>query len=606
MKEKKKRLHQKPKQDRPHISLKSLFYTISIYFKAAGKKSVFLVLYRFYNSILPSVTAILAGAIVTAIADAITTHNVMPTIYFVSILLVLQLVDVILGTIEHYMSGKMYQDVYIYVSQCVTSKYIQIPLYKRETREFADKFNRVKDFAMSIPSISSSAISFVSSVISLVSIVIASLTVSPIIALIVIISAIPSSIITLKLSMEHRQNWREYTKDRRMAWNIENKILNSNNALEIEINSLGNYLISRMVKARRKSQEQDIINERRYLWPRFGSNMIETIATFAILLYVAMDIIFGKLAIGQFLAVRTLLSQLSSNISGLFFSISSISEDLVNATDYMEFMKTPNKPTGNLKISKIPTIEFKNVSFSYPNATVKALDNVSFRLNPGESMAIVGENGAGKTTIIKLLIGAYEPSEGVILIDGKPFSQIDRESYLSQLGALFQEYSRYEFATLGENVWFGDTHKKYSKEALEIALTQADLATLASTYEKGLNQILSKDYDDSSTTDLSGGQWQRLAIARVLFRSPNVLLLDEPTSAIDAKSEHKILRNIFEIQKDRSTIVISHRFSTVRKANQIIVLDHGRIIESGSHDEIVAKKNGTYKTLFETQAKEYR
>ena len=589
----------------PRISLKSLFYVTRIYRKAVGAKTIFFIVYRIYNSILPSITAILAGAAVTAIANAIGTHDLGPFFIITAILLSVQLVDIILGTINNFLSLRTHQDVYIYVSEMVTSKYIQIPLRIRESREFADKFDRVKDFANSIPSISSSVIDVISALISLISVVIATLTVSPIVTIVIMLSAVPSSILTLRLSARRRRNWREYTRDRRIAWSISNKITNSNNALEIEMNGLGSYLIKRMIKANRHSQEQDIIDMRRYLWPRFGSNILETLASFAVLIFVSIQIIYEKLAIGQFFTVRTLLNQLNSNIYSLFNNIAFVNENLVNATDFMEFMDTPAKPSGDVKVTGIPTIEFKNVSFSYPNTDVKALDNVSFVLTPGDSLAIVGENGAGKTTLIKLLIGAYEPTEGVILVNGEPFSKINRESYLAQLGALFQDYSRYEFATLGENVWFGDTNKNYNRKSIELALSQADLETLPSKYEKGLNQILSKDFDETSTTDLSGGQWQRLAVARALFRSPNILLLDEPTSAIDAKSEYKIFKNIIEAQKGKSTIIISHRFSTVRKASRIIVLKEGKIIESGTHDELIMKRRGIYKTLFEMQAEGY-
>lgn len=590
----------------PRVSIKAIFYTLRIYHKAIGVRSIFFVFYSVYNSILPSITAVLAGSAVTKIAEAISTHDIYPALSIILLLLLLQLVNVILTAIDQLLSNRTYQDVYIYISERISTKYLQTPLHIRESREFADKFDRVKDFAGSIPFVTTSIVEIIAAIISLISVFVAMFTVSPIIAFIVALSAIPSSIITLKLSARHRRNWREYTKERRIAWSIESKILNSNNALEIELNNLGDHLVKRMVRSNRRSQEQDIKDGRKYLWPRLGSNLLETFVTYGILTYVAIEIIFEKLDIGQFFTMRALLSQLNSNISIFFNNIAIVSENLVNATDYMEFMKSPTRNNGSFKIQNIPTIEFKGVSFSYPNANVKALDNISFKLRPGESLAIVGENGAGKTTIIKLLIGAYEPSEGVILINGQPLSEVDRESYLSNIGALFQEYSRYEFATLGENVWFGDVSKEYSKKAIEAALAQADLETLASTYEKGLDQILSKDFENEATTDLSGGQWQRLAISRVLYRSPNVLLLDEPTSAIDAKSENKIFHNIFEKQKGKTTIIISHRFSTVRRATHIIVLDHGKIVESGTHEQLVAKQRGVYKTLFEAQAKGYR
>jgi ABC-type multidrug transport system fused ATPase/permease subunit len=418
------------------------------------------------------------------------------------------------------------------------------------------------------------------------------------------VAAIPASILNLRLAAIQRRNWREFTRDRRIAWAIEQKIVNSNNALEIEMNGLSSHLVRKMIRARRRSQEQDIVYRRRYLLPGFGADMLESLASFGVLIFVAIQIIQEKLEIGQFLTIRTLLVQLNSNISNFFHSISNVSEYLVNATDYMEFMNTPTRPNGSVKITATPKIEFKNVSFSYPNAKTKAIDSVSFTLNPGDSLAIVGENGAGKTTLIKLLIGAYEPSDGVILVNDEPLANIERESYLKQLGALFQDYARYEFATLGENVWFGDVGKRYSAKEINQALRDADLEDIAKKYEKGLDQIMSKDFDNKNTTDLSGGQWQRLSIARAFFRSPNVLLLDEPTAAIDAEAEYRIFQNILARQKDKSTIIISHRFSTVRKAKEIIVLDKGRIIESGTHEELIAAK-GHYHEMFSLQAEGY-
>lgn len=594
------------KKHYPHISIRAILYTLRVYHKAVGARSIFFAFCRLFDSVLPSVTAVLSGVTITEITKAIGTQNFTPVIVLIIVLLGLQTVKIILDTIERFLSARTHEEVYAYVSERISMKYLQVPLYMRESREFADRFERVKNFTDSISStVTYGIISVFSSTIGLISIFVATLTISPIITIIVVLSAVPSSILTIKLSARYRRNWREYTKDRRIAWNIEKKILDSNSALEIEVNGLGGHLIKRMVRHRRRSQEQDVADERRYLWPRFGADMFETATTYGILTFVAFEIVFKGLEIGQFFTIRTLLTELSSGISLLFTSFTSASDNLINASDFMEFMNTPIKSPGDIKISSTPTIEFKGVSFSYPNATVKALDNISFKINPGESLAIVGENGAGKTTIIKLLIGAYEPSEGTILINNYPLSEIDRESFLAQIGALFQEFSRYEFATLGENVWFGDTSKKYNKKAIRTALEQADLATLPSKYEKGLDQILSKDYDAHSTADLSGGQWQRLAVARALFRSPNILLLDEPTSAIDAKSENKIFQNIFEAQKGKTTIIISHRFSTVRKANNIIVLERGKLIEAGTHEELVAKKQGVYKTLFEAQAKGY-
>ena len=588
----------------PRIDLKSIIYCMRVYRKAVGARRFFFWFYRIVTSVVPSITAVLAGEVVNQIQRGASTQDFSGFIFFVIVLLSIQFIDVVLGAIYRMLSISTSQETYIYVSELIASKYIKIPLITRESREFADKFDRVREFGLSIESVSSSTITVVSSVVSLVSVVIATMFVNPLITIIVIIAAIPSSIISLRLAARNRRNWREYTKDRRIAWMIEHKITSSDSALEIELNGLSHQLIQRMIKARRRSQEKDIKDERAFFWPRFGANVFQDIIGYAVLISVSIEIILGHLEIGAFVSTRTLLSQLNGSISALFYSITDISANLVNATDFMEFMETPAQQSGSIKITDIPKIEFRNVSFTYPRSEIKAINNVSFTLNPGDSLAIVGENGAGKTTLIKLLIGAYIPTEGEVLIDNQPLERIDRESYLSQIGALFQDYSRYDFATLGENVWFGNVDKPYNRKDIIASLNDAGLGDLVTKYKNGLNQILSKDIDINSSANLSGGQWQRLGIARAFFRSPGILILDEPTSSVDAKSEYEIFRNIIKKQENKTTIIISHRFSTVRKAKQIIVLDAGQIKEQGTHEELV-KHNGIYKEMFELQAEGY-
>lgn len=588
----------------PRISLKSILYCMNIYAKAVGPKRYFFWFYRVVSSAIPAWTAVLAGNVVTEITRVIETGDFTPFIVAVIFLISVQLVNVILSAVYHLLSISVNQEVFIYVSEMVATKYIQIPLAQRESREFADKFERVRDFGGSIDFVASSAITVISSVVGLMSVVIATLTASPLITIAVVLAAIPSSILSLRLAARERRNWREFTKDRRIAWQIERKITNSDSALEIELNGLSKTLVEQMIKARRRSQEQDIADNKAFFWPRFGGSVLQDAVSYVVLIFVAIQIILGKLEIGQFLTIRTLLIQLNDSISNLFSSITNINSSLVNATDFMEFMETPAQHSGDIIIDHIPTIEFQNVSFTYPRSDVRAVKDVSFTLNPGDSLAIVGENGAGKTTLIKLMIGAYQPTKGTILIDGQPLERINRESYLAQIGALFQDFSRYEFATLGENVWFGDVERPYSRRDIEAALKDAGLESLVNEYKEGLNTILSKDIDSKNAVNLSGGQWQRLGIARAFFRSPNVLILDEPTASVDAVSEYEIFKNIIKKQENKTTVIISHRFSTVRKAERIIVLDHGKIVESGTHDELIAK-NGIYKEMFELQAEGY-
>ena len=590
----------------PRIDFKSILYCMKIYRKAVGLRRYFFWFYRVVSSVTPALTAVIAGYVVTCISDAVVspTHDLTSFIVAVAILLSVQFITIVLYAIYRLLSISASQETYIYVSELVATKYIQIPLAMRETQEFADKFERVREFGLSIDYVSTSAITVASSVISLISIIVATLVVSPFITVAILIAAIPSSILSLRIAARERRNWREFTKDRRIASAIERKITNSDSALEIELNGLSKHLVLQMIKARRRSQEQDIADNKAFFLPRFGADILQDVVGYIVLIIVAIQIIYGRLAIGQFLTVRTLLSQLNNNISSFFESITAINTSLVNATDFMEFMETPAQHSGDIEVNHLPKIEFKHVSFMYPHSDHFAIEDVSFTLNPGDSLAIVGENGAGKTTLIKLLIGAYMPQEGMIYVDDHPISEINRESYLGQIGALFQDYSRYDFATLGENVWFGNVEKPYSRKAIMEALDDAGLGNLAVDYKNGLNQLLSKDIDAKNATNISGGQWQRLGIARAFFRSPNILILDEPTSSVDAKSEYEIFRSIIKKQQGKSTVIISHRFSTVRRAEKIIVLDHGKIIEQGTHSELIAQ-DGVYKEMFELQAEGY-
>lgn len=588
----------------PRMSLKSIWYTMRVYRQSVGPKRFILWGYTAYNSIVSPISALLVGTATDRLLRAIETQDFLPFLLIAILLFIIQFLRTLLGEVNSLISAISWQDVYIHVSERIAEKYIEIPLATRESQEFADKFDRVRDFGSSIAGVNSNVINIASSVIGLIAIVGSTTAVSPLVTIAVFVAAIPYSVLSLRLAAKQRRNWREFTKDRRISWAIQQKITNSNSALEIELNSLSKQLISQMVKARRRSQEQDVADIKAYFWPDLTSRTFEDIVSYGILIFVSFEIMIGRLSFGVFTSTRLLLSQLSDSITSLFANIASASESIVNATDYMEFMNTPAQPTGDIIISSIPKIEFQNVSFTYPRSDIKAVDNVSFTLAPGDSLAVVGENGAGKTTIIKLLIGAYRPDSGVILVNGIPLERINRASYLEQIGALFQDYSRYEFATLGENVWYGDVARPYSPRDIRAALADAGLEDLEKSYPKGLNQIISKDFDATSAADLSGGQWQRLSIARAFFRQPNILILDEPTSAVDANSEYKIFKNILKKQQGKTTLIISHRFSTVRKAERIIVLDHGKIIEQGTHDELVAC-GGTYQEMFEMQAEGY-
>ncbi|HLC70313.1 MAG TPA: ABC transporter ATP-binding protein, partial [Patescibacteria group bacterium] len=295
------------------------------------------------------------------------------------------------------------------------------------------------------------------------------------------------------------------------------------------------------------------------------------------------------------------------SLSGLFQNLGQQYQDGLFVNDVFTLLDTkpviqiPPKAI-QLDQKKTPTIIFDNVSFAYPGAEVLSLKNISLTIVPGEKLAFVGANGAGKTTLVKLLCRFYDPTEGRILIDGYDLKNIDLESWYFHLGALFQDYQNYRFL-VKEAIAFGRTGEKPSFEKVQLSARTAEADVFIEKWEQQYEQQLGKDF--TGGVEPSIGQWQKLALARAFYREPRVLILDEPTSSIDAEAESKIFEKLEKLPKDRTVILISHRFSTVRQANRIAVIEGGELKELGTHQELL-KENKTYARLFKMQAKGYQ
>jgi len=243
-----------------------------------------------------------------------------------------------------------------------------------------------------------------------------------------------------------------------------------------------------------------------------------------------------------------------------------------------------------------------NPAFKYPESNRFILKNFNLAISNGEKASLVGENGAGKSTLIKLILRFYDVTEGEILINGVNIKEINLNDWHKKIGALFQDFIKYQF-TLKENVIYGNLAKRNDISAIKETIQKAGVDSYLKDLPNGIDQIVGKTFEDG--VDLSGGQWQKLALARVFFRDASILILDEPTSAIDAKAEYEIFQNVQKLQKDKTVVIISHRFSTVRHADRILVLEEGKILEEGNHDELM-KKKGLYAELFEIQAQGYK
>jgi ATP-binding cassette subfamily B protein len=246
--------------------------------------------------------------------------------------------------------------------------------------------------------------------------------------------------------------------------------------------------------------------------------------------------------------------------------------------------------------------EFRNVSFAYPGTTRRVLRNFNFTLSPGQRVALIGENGQGKTTIVKLITRLYDPTEGEILLDGVDLREYDLADLHAEIGVIFQDFMRYEM-TARENIAVGRVEAPHTTEEIESAAEKSLAAGVIDKLERHYDQMLGRRFEGG--VDLSGGEWQKLALARAYLRDAQLLILDEPTAALDARSECEVFERFAELTFGKMALLISHRFSTVRMADRIVVLEGGALVEEGSHDQLIAL-GGRYAAMFEMQAASYR
>jgi len=315
----------------------------------------------------------------------------------------------------------------------------------------------------------------------------------------------------------------------------------------------------------------------------------------------------GAITVGTLTFLAGAIAGANLELQGLFSLFSNISEQALFLTDLLAFFAV--RPRIRSKPNAIPAprpirdgIEFRNVSFHYPGSTREVLHDVNFRIAPGERVALVGENGQGKTTFVKLIARLYDPTSGVILLDGVDLRDYRVEDLREEIGIIFQDFFRYDMA-VRDNIAAGRVEMIRNDAALWEAARRSGVDQVVSKLPGGMEQMLGRRFEGG--VDLSGGQWQRMALARAYLRDAQVLILDEPTAALDAVAEAEVFTNFAELTRERMAILISHRFSTVRLADRIVVLAEGSVTEDGSHEQLIASR-GQYARLFEMQAANYR
>ncbi len=378
-------------------------------------------------------------------------------------------------------------------------------------------------------------------------------------------------------------------------------------AKELKLFSLKDFLTQRFTRLSDQIYVEDISLARRRLAAGTFLSLISTGAYYAAYVFVILRAVAGIITIGVFYFLVSAIQQASSNIQQIFSTLSSIADQALFLTDLLAFFEM--QPTIRSKPNALPPprpivrgFEFRNVSFHYQGASRLVLDGLNFHLHPGERVALVGQNGEGKTTIVKLMTRLYDPVEGQILLDGIDLREYNLEELHREIGVIFQDFMRYEM-TARENIAVGQIEQLENLPTLQTAADKSMADQVIERLPLKYEQMLGRRFDGG--VDLSGGEWQKVALARAYLRDAQVLILDEPTAALDARSEYEVFRRFAELTAGKTALFISHRFSTVRMADRIVVLENGKIAEDGTH-ETLSSLGGRYAEMFELQAASYR
>jgi ATP-binding cassette subfamily B protein/ATP-binding cassette subfamily C protein len=587
---------------------KAIFEVAKITFKAAPSMVVAQLAGAVIGAVLPIVTTFFAALTTTALAEA---YSGDPTageraIVFVIVTAVLGMAMTAWSTLEQYITQMMRYRVEAAITDRMYEHFLSLDFWRYDDKHTADIYDRAKQFAQFFPYIFDRLASIFTQFIALIAGLIALFLVNWILGIILLAAVIPGIFIQFKLSRAQTKHWDENVENRRARSQIEWSLFQPQYIAELRLYSLVRHLLDLRMKLRDKDEKARIEFERKFVLKRLGADALEVAAETTALIVTALQIIAHVQPIGYFLYVQQVVSRAISGANSFVGQIARIDEDIANLFDYQEFMALPKHAAGSMHLRGTPEeIVVSDISFHYPNAKQDVLKNVSMTIKKHQHVAIVGENGAGKSTLIKILTGLYRPTSGHVFLDGTDLNDIAIEAWHKKLGVLKQDYLEYGFATARDNIYYGDVTAPLDNVRLEQAIKRAEAKTFLEKLPRKLDSYVHpwmEDDEGNAGTDLSGGQWQRLALARNFYRDSPILILDEPTSAIDALAEERIFRHIFA-DKKRTVITISHRLTTVEKADVIYMLKDGEVVEQGTHGELVAKQ-GEYYTMFKSQLHE--
>jgi ATP-binding cassette subfamily B protein len=588
-------------------------HAITLVWETSRPLTIALALLTLAGGVLPAGVAWVGARIVDAVVAAIAAHASGATTMLPDVLawvalegaLVAALAAVQRGisTCQQLLRAQLGQRV----NEMILEKALTLELRHFEDSEFYDKLTRARREASSRPlSLVMRSFGLVQNAVALVSFGALLAQFSPWAVAVLLLAGLPSFIAEGKFSGDAFRLFRWRSPETRMQIYLETVIAREDHAKEVKLFGLGPMLLDRYRAIFKKVFAEDrALTIRRDTWG-FFLGLVGTAAFYCAYAWVAVSAVRGRITLGEMTMYVLLFRQGQAAVSAALAAIGGMYEDNLYLSTLYEYLDTPvDDPAGHATQGPDPGdgVRFEGVSFTYPDATEPAVRGVSFHLRPGQSLALVGENGSGKTTIIKLLTRLYTPTSGRITLDGLDLAEWKPAALRSRVGVIFQDFARYQL-TVGENIGAGDVEHFEDEARWRHAGDLAAATHFVEDLPQGFGTQLGKWFKDGR--ELSGGQWQKIALARAFMREgADILVLDEPTAAMDARAEAAIFEQFRALASERMVILISHRFSTVRMADQILVIQGGQVLESGSHEELM-RLDGHYAHLFSLQARGYR
>ena len=600
--------------------LSRLFYIVKLVWQSAPVMLIIMALLCLLDGLLPVVGAYISKDLLNEIADLITRHNLgtltedvfealRPLLFLFILNIVYLFLRKVLGRVNTMVTAISGELVVNHIKLMIINKAKEVDLSSFDRPEFYEKLeNANREAGMRPIGILSATFSVISAFISSISFIVVLATLSPYAPIVIVLAAIPGAIVNYHYRHRNFRYMRFHSKERREMNYYAEIMVNKDRAKEVKLLGLGDTFIDKY-----KTVFKKYFRGLRSLILREGVSqifigLISGLANGAILVYVAYNVIWGDGMIGDYSLYSGALTSIAGYVTTLLTATATIYEGTLFIDNMITFMKEDVKVVPSTDAPLTPeigvrhTIEFKNVSFKYPGTDRFVLKNINLTLEGEDSVVLVGLNGAGKTTLIKLMTRLYDPTEGAIYLDGHDMREYDVAKLHAMFGIIFQDYGQYA-DTVRENIRFGDIDREYDDtdviEAAELGGAAGFIDKLPLGYDTPLTRVF-----EETGLELSGGQWQKIAISRAFYKDSEVLILDEPTAALDPLAEAEVYNKFAGLAKNRITVFVSHRLSSAVTASKIVVIDGGEVAELGTHEELM-KKEGKYHKLFTTQAKRY-